>query len=578
MSLYRSLSDLGGKARGNSREHGGLRPSNVAQNNGKVRGIPWGNCRLILSEELDGEVERFLRGGRDEEDARSSSPWGTQSMGSDDDRVRGIVGRLYFSPVSHPAIRQALENLQMRFVSLPALAVQNLMNKRGPDALVGSIPGEQVHSKMLLDLCKMCHERGDALICRSRDVDVVLVPRVPEVAASDSFYFIAYATNIKAVELCESLRSCRQVAVVLDIDNTLVDAVATTLDDEEWDRVDWIHTTVETYSGKSIPAQFAHVPNSENEDPRQDRAFYIHWEVGRMICTFKVHVRRGWGYLRDFLLENRDRFAPFLCSKGKMEYVQLIWQGLDPGSRLISRDEWRKRITSTYPDTLNIAAPKTALISLGCSSIDDNQAETHLAAPIVCIDDNPEAYEQAYRSSVLLVEEYRISDEGPADFGSIMSQIQERLNTYWDITCGETGTFAWQAAQSFSTAILGAIQKTPMESADALAYLQIRCSNQGALLWRQITVESVLRSAQYVSDLDAKESFSPKSVHNYSPESSSGLEEMTRRQSFDSSRSLFNPLREVSHPGKSIQTPIASTRPDASNDDTLLDASMMMKC
>jgi len=526
---------------------------------------------------LDEEVEIFLRGMRDEEDARSPSPWGTESMSSDDDRVRGIVGRLYFSPVSHPAIRQALENLQMRFVSLSSLAVQNLMNKRGPDALVGSIPGEQVHSKMLLDLCTMCHERGQALICRARDVDVVLVPRVPEAAGNDSFYFIAYATNIKAVELCESLRSSRQVAVVLDIDNTLVDAVATTLDDDEWDRVDWIHTTVETYSGKSIPAQFAHVPNSEDEDPRQDRAFYIHWEVGRMVCTFKVHVRRGWGHLRDFLLQNRDRFAPFLCSKGKMEYVQLIWQGLDPGSRLIRRDEWRKRITSTYPDTLNIAAPKTALISLGCSSI-DNQAETHLAAPIICIDDNPEAYEQAYRSSVLLVEEYRLSDEGPADFGSIMSQIQERLNTYWDITCGETGTFAWQAAQSFSTAILGAMQKTPMESADALAYLQIRCANQGALLWRQITVESVLRSAQYVRDLDAKESFSPKSVHNYSPESSGGLEEMTRRQSFDSSRSLFNPLREVPHPEKSLQAPLSSTGPDASNDDMLLDASMMMKC
>ena len=52
--------------------------------------------------------------------------------------------------------------------------------------------------------------------------------------------------------------------------------------------------------------------------------------------------------------------------------------------------------------------------------------------------------------------------------------------------CGKA-SYAWQAAQSFATAILGAMQKTPIESPDALAYLQGRCNKQGTALWHQVT-------------------------------------------------------------------------------------------
>jgi hypothetical protein len=119
----------------------------------------------------------------------------------------------------------------------------------------------------------------------------------------------------------------------------------------------------------------------------------MHWKVGRVNCTFKVRVRRGWADLRAFLAEvrrgwllqdwrscgcgstwlyarcaaaaggpllglcrtariwsttsqndcapnaplpqNADRFEVFVCSKGKREYIQLLWLMLDPAGQLI---------------------------------------------------------------------------------------------------------------------------------------------------------------------------------------------------------------------------------------------------
>ena len=55
------------------------------------------------------------------------------------------------------------------------------------------------------------------LACALPSADMVLVPRLPATAARDGLYFLAYATNIRAVELCERLRQQKQVAVVLDL-------------------------------------------------------------------------------------------------------------------------------------------------------------------------------------------------------------------------------------------------------------------------------------------------------------------------------------------------------------------------
>eukprot|EP00889_Picochlorum_renovo_P007255 jgi/Picre1/34285/NNA_001758.t1 len=432
---------------------------------GNQGSVPWGNCRLVLSSAAEGAYRRHS---------------GTQVEEQDEDMPRGIVARLYFSTATHPVIRQILEGFELRKIR------------------------EEVHSGQLLELCRLCHDEGLTLVSRTRDVDVVLVPRNPDVAAKDSLYFLVYATNVKAVELCEALRRDKQVAVVLDLDNTLVDATLDEGDTIDGDDLQWIRTEVETSTGQKLEARFAHVPGSEDADARQDRVFVMAWTRSGVEWRYRVRVRRGWGMFRAHLLDNLDKYLVFLCSKGKKEYVELIWQGLDPGSRIIPRDAWHARVSSTYPDTLTKAAHKTALIALSCSTVHDQYAETHLAAPFICIDDSPDTYEEPYRSSVLLVEEYSPSDGGPADTGSVMQYITDKLSEYWEATCGELGTFAWQAALSFSTAILGAMQRTPMESPDALSYLQDRCAKQGELLWRQITVEYVLGSSAAATGFDMK--------------------------------------------------------------------------
>jgi hypothetical protein len=86
------------------------------------------------------------------------------------------------------------------------------------------------------------------------------------------------------------------------------------------------------------------------------------------------------------LIDNNERYMPFVCSKGKREYVELIYGGLDVDERLIQREQWQERITSTWPDELVLAADKTALMALGCAGPGDGMAaETHVAAPVICV-------------------------------------------------------------------------------------------------------------------------------------------------------------------------------------------------
>lgn len=100
-----------------------------------------------------------------------------------------------------------------------------------------------------------------------------------------------------------------------------------------------------TSAGRAVPAQFAGLPGA-GRDPQADGEFIIHWRAGAhtagggggVACTFLVRVRRGWEALRAFLLREEARFMVFVCSKGKREYVELIWGALDPGARLIPRD------------------------------------------------------------------------------------------------------------------------------------------------------------------------------------------------------------------------------------------------
>lgn len=426
--------------------------------------LPWSNARIVLQEEVD----------------------------RDEDYAPGVVARLYYTPTSHPVVRQSMQGLTPRMTSIPAVALQSLANNRGPDGLLGVIPCESKHSAKLLALCERCHESGEVLVCSLPAADIVLVARHPRTAIRDGLYFLAYATHINAVELCDQLRKEHKVALVLDLDNTLVDATACSIDAEDWDKLDWVATVVHNSGGKAIQAQHAVLPG---EDPYSPDVHVMHWRVGRLSCTFRVRVRPGWSDLRAFLTTQRDKFTTFVCSKGKSEYIQLLWEILDPEGILIPREDWPARLTSTFPDTLARAAPKTALTAVGCLSITQPQVPTQLAAPVMCLDDSAEAYAPGHEGNIMYLAEYRPSDLLCADTGNVLRQVVTRLQAYWNATCTADGTFAWQAAQSFGMALMGAMQRNPMESPDALVYLQMRCRKQGEALAHQFTVQGVFAAA-----------------------------------------------------------------------------------
>ena len=528
-------------------------------------GKTWGNVRIVLGEEAKDKMNNL---------------WNSRQDDMDDDLE--TVGRLYFTNTTHPVIRDVLEGFECtEHISLESLAIQNVMNNRGPDALVGSIPGESVHSTRLLDMCRYCHETSSVLVSRTKDVDVVLVPRRPDVAERDSLFFLVYATNVKAVNLCELLRREKKVAVVLDVDNTLVDAEPYLVDDQE--KYVWMDRDVHTSNGTVIHGKIAYIPGSEDQED-QDGSFLIQWSYpGRGLSNpatycFLVRMRKGWNFFKSFLVENRSKFMTFLCSMGKREYVELIWHGLDPDSCIIPREEWNSRISSTYPDTLDQAAKKTALIALSCSTVHDRYAETHLAAPYMCIDDSPESYEEPYMSSVLLIDEF---SRGKSDPGTALSIMTHYLSVYWDATCGELGTFAWQAAQSFSTAILHAMQTTVMESPNALQYLQSRCSKQGELLWRQITVEYVLPGLSVTSHVQTVNAII-QTRRSLDDSFARGFDAYSANPSDVAHRSIRSTTSSPVKISKQRQGPFvqthASLSPDGLSPDDRLNSHMMMQC
>jgi hypothetical protein len=96
-------------------------------------------------------------------------------------------------------------------------------------------------------------------------------------------------------------------------------------------------------------------------------------------------------------LQERSRFEVFVCSKGKQEYVQLLWHMLDPLSQLFPTTDWDWRLNSTFPDTVPRAVQKTMLSALGCVHPLDDALHTQLACPAMCLDDCPNVSEGQQR-------------------------------------------------------------------------------------------------------------------------------------------------------------------------------------
>ncbi|GAB4823713.1 hypothetical protein N2152v2_010759 [Parachlorella kessleri] len=376
---------------------------------------------------------------------------------------------------------------------------------QGPDALVGEIPGESPHSLRLRELAQACYDAKECLVCTTSCGDIVLVPRAPRVACEDGFAFLVFATNIKAAEVCDIIRHQQKALVVLDLDNTLVDASAVAVTQKDWDALHWQPCTVTTESGQDLPAQYAALME---HDPHAEATYIMHWRLGRLCCTFKVCIRRGWERLREFLVRERERYEVFVCSKGKQEYVQLLWHMLDPLSQLFPTTDWDWRLNSTFPDTVPRAVPKTMLTALGCTHPLDEAPTTQLACPVMCLDDCPKAYLEEYHNNVMYVEEYRPSDLFTSDSGSVLRQAQLRLEDFWAANfaqpagqdSGEEGG-PWTRAVDGVVEIMHDMLGEPLRKPEDLREHDERCAVLGEWLRERSSVAGVFGQGAYLADM-----------------------------------------------------------------------------
>jgi len=100
----------------------------------------WSNVKLVLSERARARMNIPKVGGESSDALDASDASGTSSASA------FVFARLYATSATHLSIIRngTIENIELQNVSLPSLAIQNLMNERGPDALISSIPHETV--------------------------------------------------------------------------------------------------------------------------------------------------------------------------------------------------------------------------------------------------------------------------------------------------------------------------------------------------------------------------------------------------------------------------------------------------
>ena len=129
----------------------------------------------------------------------------------------------------------------------------------------------------------------------------------------------------------------------------------------------------------------------------------------RRETSMLVRIRPGWADLRAFLVGDdrtsdappggapavptpRPRFDVFVCTLSEKAYAREVWRLLDPGARLIAPALRAQRIVATPPERL-----KTLRDALG------GAREASLSRLALIVDDRPAIWEEAAQAQVLAV-------------------------------------------------------------------------------------------------------------------------------------------------------------------------------
>ncbi|XP_024536160.1 RNA polymerase II C-terminal domain phosphatase-like 2 [Selaginella moellendorffii] len=282
-------------------------------------------------------------------------------------------------------------------------------------------------SSPLRHLYKTCIEEAKAAVVpMDGNVELLLVAVKSETSSNgeqeeDGCFFWAFVLPRGLYASCLAMLSTRCLAMVLDLDETLI--LANTMRSFE-DRMDALKAQIDKQRiplpNKGMDAQKLACLTAELKRYSDDRALLKQFvdsdcvivDNGRIITaqleeevmrpviriperniiltrvnpavrdtSVLVRMRPAWEELRNHLVaKDRKRFQVYICTMSERDYAMEMWRLLDPGARLIESTELQRRLVCVK------AGSKKSLSSMF------EQLHCHPRMAMV-IDDRPEVWE-----------------------------------------------------------------------------------------------------------------------------------------------------------------------------------------
>ncbi|KAL4440042.1 hypothetical protein ABPG75_003043 [Micractinium tetrahymenae] len=295
----------------------------------------------------------------------------------------------------------------------------------------------------LVRLAQRCIERREVLVLTTQmqHFDLLLLPR--QAVAEDGVAFAVFATRVDGVRFIAQTIAAKQVAVVLDLDSTLLESEHLPVQPPEWRDLPWKAVPLrQEPSGQAVTGRVCQLPN---EDHHAEGVHAASWVWKGAVHNYRVRQRLGWSHLRDLLVQEchpGGKLSAYVLSLGRPLYIQTCWQILDPKGLIIAQHEIKQKVNSARPDGVYWVPEKTPCIGLGLRSVFDPDFNMRLG-PIWIADDLPEVFMAKYVDSVFAVPPYRPVANLPTDYdadGSVLRGMAVSIEQFWRHCYGADGS------------------------------------------------------------------------------------------------------------------------------------------
>lgn len=303
----------------------------------------------------------------------------------------------------------------------------------------------------LVRLAQRCFERGEVLVLNTQmqHFDLLLLPR--QAAAADGVAFAVFATRVDGVQFIAQTIAAKQVAVVLDLDSTLLESEHLTVQPPEWRELPWRAVPLrQEPSGHAVTGRVCALPD---EGHHSEGVHATTWVWKGIAHNYRVRQRLGWSHLRDLLVQEchpGGKLTAYVLSLGRPLYIQTCWHILDPKGLIIPQREFKQKVNSARPDGVYWVPEKTPCIGLGLRTVFDPDYNMRLG-PVWIADDLPEVFMEKYRDSVYSVPPYRPVANMPNDYdadGSVLRGMAASIEQFWHHCYGPDGSSGTVAAAS----------------------------------------------------------------------------------------------------------------------------------